>query len=157
MVLTITYMYLHIIIGMDDHIQQVPLHCRVCGQRLTKYRSKQTNSYECKAFLSDLQIALKRWHFCGWCQHTSWTVLHALWAFHGEIYQCHHEGGTSQVYSDPIWVAETWWSIMQGTLYRCALCKHMTWCTGMWALQCLCKWTQQEVNSWQRSSGRHDT
>ena len=51
-------MYMYMIIGMDYHIQQVPLHCRVCGQRLTTYRAKQTTSYECKAFLVDLQIGL---------------------------------------------------------------------------------------------------
>ena len=39
---------------MDYHNQQVPIHCRVCGQRLTKYRGI---SYECKVFSAELKIA----------------------------------------------------------------------------------------------------
>ena len=46
------------IIGMDCHNQQVPIHCRVCGQRLTKYRAKKSIIYECKAFSAELKIAL---------------------------------------------------------------------------------------------------
>ncbi|KAL5487179.1 hypothetical protein EMCRGX_G019751 [Ephydatia muelleri] len=42
---------------MDYHNQQVPIHCRVCGQRLTKYRAKKSISYECKAFSAELKIA----------------------------------------------------------------------------------------------------
>ena len=45
------------IIGMDYHNQQVPIHCRVCGQKLTKYRAKKSISYECKAFSAELKIA----------------------------------------------------------------------------------------------------
>ena len=46
-----------LIIGMDYHNQQVPIHCRVCWQRLTKYRAKKSISYECKAFSAELKIA----------------------------------------------------------------------------------------------------
>ena len=45
------------IIGMYYHNQQVPIHCRVCGQRLTKYRAKKSISYESKAFSALLKIA----------------------------------------------------------------------------------------------------
>ena len=45
------------IVGMDCHNQQVPIHCRVCGQRLTKYRAKKSISYECKVFSAELKIA----------------------------------------------------------------------------------------------------
>ena len=45
------------IIGMDYHNQQVPIHCGVCGQRLTKYRAKKNISYECKVFSAVLKIA----------------------------------------------------------------------------------------------------
>ena len=45
------------IVGMDYHNQQVPIHCRVCGQRLTKYRAKKGISYECKVFSAELKIA----------------------------------------------------------------------------------------------------
>ena len=104
-------MYLYIIIGMDDHIQQVPLHCRVCGQRLTKYRAKQTISNECKAFLADLQIALNvdtsgddvsihPERFCMHCKrsmkrsisaimkgvHHKWTVIQFEWQKHDDLY-----------------------------------------------------------------------
>ena len=44
-------------IGMDYHNQQVPIHCRVCGQRLMKYRAKKSISYECKVFSAELKIA----------------------------------------------------------------------------------------------------
>ena len=39
------------------HNQQVPIHCRVCGQRLMKYRAKKSISYECKVFSAELKIA----------------------------------------------------------------------------------------------------
>ena len=42
------------IIGMHYHNQQVPIHYRVCGQRITKYRAKKR---ECKAFSAELKIA----------------------------------------------------------------------------------------------------
>ena len=45
------------IIGMDYHNQQVPIHCRVYGQRLTKYKVKKGISYECKVFSAELKIA----------------------------------------------------------------------------------------------------
>ena len=44
------------IISMDYH-NKFPIHCRVCGQRLTKYRAKKSISYECKAFSAELKIA----------------------------------------------------------------------------------------------------
>eukprot|EP00731_Ephydatia_muelleri_P000260 Em0001g260a len=40
--------------GMHYHNQQVPIHYRVCGQRITKYRAKKR---ECKAFSAELKIA----------------------------------------------------------------------------------------------------
>ena len=40
---------------MDYHQKQLPLHCRVCGQRLVKRGKKEW--YECKAFAADLHIA----------------------------------------------------------------------------------------------------
>ncbi|KAL5515236.1 hypothetical protein EMCRGX_G000374 [Ephydatia muelleri] len=39
---------------MHYHNQQVPIHYRVCGQRITKYRAKKR---ECKAFSAELKIA----------------------------------------------------------------------------------------------------
>ena len=47
-------LHVYMIIGMHYHNQQVSIHCRVCGQRLTKYRAKKR---ECKAFSAELKIA----------------------------------------------------------------------------------------------------
>ena len=41
---------------MNYHIKQLPLHCRVCGQRLMTRKHKK-EIHECKAFAADLQIA----------------------------------------------------------------------------------------------------
>ena len=41
---------------MDFHIKQLPLHCRVCGQRLMTRKHKK-EIHECKAFAADLQTA----------------------------------------------------------------------------------------------------
>ena len=38
-------------------LPQPTIHCRVCGQRLTKYRAKKSISYESKAFSAELKIA----------------------------------------------------------------------------------------------------
>ncbi|KAL5497563.1 hypothetical protein EMCRGX_G014056 [Ephydatia muelleri] len=44
--------------GMNYQIEQVPMCCRVCGQRLwTPNQSKAKHSYECNAFTVDLKIA----------------------------------------------------------------------------------------------------
>ncbi|KAL5463749.1 hypothetical protein EMCRGX_G032678 [Ephydatia muelleri] len=43
--------------GMDYHIEQVAMCCRVCGQKLWKSKAKQKISYECNAFTADLKIA----------------------------------------------------------------------------------------------------
>ena len=45
------------IIDMDYHSEQVPLHCRVCGQRLSKYRARKRTKYVCKTFSAELKIA----------------------------------------------------------------------------------------------------
>ena len=50
-------MYVYMNIGMDYQNQQVPIHYRVCGQRLTKYGAKKSISYESKAFSAELKIA----------------------------------------------------------------------------------------------------
>ena len=42
---------------MDYHKQHIPIHYRVCGQRITKYRAKKSISYESKAFSAELKIA----------------------------------------------------------------------------------------------------
>eukprot|EP00731_Ephydatia_muelleri_P002310 Em0001g2310a len=42
--------------GMDYHTEQLPLHCRVCGKRLTKSGQKKS-TYECKGFADDLLTA----------------------------------------------------------------------------------------------------
>ena len=44
------------IIGMDYNFQQVPIHCRVCGQKLTKYRAKKRTSSECITFSAELKL-----------------------------------------------------------------------------------------------------
>ena len=55
---TLWFCPIHINIkGMDYNFQQVPIHCRVCGQRLTKYRAKKRTSSECIAFSAELKIA----------------------------------------------------------------------------------------------------
>ena len=40
-------LYMNMIIGMEYHIQQVPMHCRVCGLRLKKTREKPNTCYHC--------------------------------------------------------------------------------------------------------------
>ena len=43
---------------MDYNNQHVPIHCRVYGQKLTKYGQRRVFiSYECKAFSAELKIA----------------------------------------------------------------------------------------------------
>ena len=50
--------YKHYMYGpMDYNFQQVPIYCRVCGQRLTKYRAIKRTSSECIAFSAELKIA----------------------------------------------------------------------------------------------------
>ena len=82
-----TYMY--VITGMDYHIQQVPKHCRVCGQRLRMRIHKQTASYDCKTFTDNLQIAfsintstddisIHPERFCICCKHSMQRTIHAL-------------------------------------------------------------------------------
>ena len=44
------------IIGMDYYNQHVPIHYRVCGQRITATKSI---SYECKEFSAELKIAFE--------------------------------------------------------------------------------------------------
>ena len=51
----------YIIIGMNYHIEQVPLCCRVFGQRLWKFKAKQKISYEYNAFTADLKIDKHLW------------------------------------------------------------------------------------------------
>ena len=63
------------IIGMDYHNQQVPIHCRVYGQRLTKYRAKKSMSYECKTLSAELKIAFDI----------------AMSALNAENHQCHQK------------------------------------------------------------------
>ena len=53
----VVVMHAYMIIGMDYHNQQAPIHCRVCGQRLTKCRALKSISYECKAFSAELKTA----------------------------------------------------------------------------------------------------
>ena len=48
--------YKYMYIRMNYHIKQLPLHCRVCGHRVIKRKSKK-EIYECKAFAADLQLA----------------------------------------------------------------------------------------------------
>ena len=47
----------YMIIGMDYHIEQVPMCCRVCEQRLWKSKAKQKIIYECNAYIAALKIA----------------------------------------------------------------------------------------------------
>ena len=85
------------IIGMNYHIEQVPLCCRVCGLRLWKFKAKQKISYEYNAFTADLKIDKHLWelmsthirpgllqctlfeqynNMTSWCEHFSacvWT------------------------------------------------------------------------------------
>ena len=90
------------IIGMDYHNQQVPIHCRVCGQRLTKYRAKKSISYECKAFSAELKIAFDintsgddvNIHPEMFCMHCE--------ALTAENHLCHHKGSASQMCCDLI-------------------------------------------------------
>ena len=74
--------YKYMYIRMDYHIKQLPLHCRVCGHRVIKRKSKK-EIYECKAFAADLQLAFSintltdnpqvhPEHFCKCC-HLSMT------------------------------------------------------------------------------------
>ncbi|KAL5478035.1 hypothetical protein EMCRGX_G024910 [Ephydatia muelleri] len=74
--------YKYMYIRMDYHIKQLPLHCRVCGHRVIKRKSKK-EIYECKAFAADLQLAFSintltdnpqvhPEHFCKSC-HLSMT------------------------------------------------------------------------------------
>ena len=88
------------IIGMDYHNQQVPIHCRVGGQRLTKYRAKKSISYECKAlFSAELKIAFDintsgddvNIHPEMFCMHCN-----------AENHLCHHKGSASQMCCDLI-------------------------------------------------------
>ena len=69
---------------MDYHQKQLPLHCRVCGQRLVKRKEW----YECKAFAADLHIAFPLTpltddpqvhpeHFCHCCHHSMQRVISA--------------------------------------------------------------------------------
>ena len=51
----------YIIIGMNYPIEQVPLCCRVCGQRLWKFKAKQKISYEYNAFTADLKRDKHLW------------------------------------------------------------------------------------------------
>ena len=71
---------------MDYHIKQLPLHCRVCGQRLMSRKHKK-EIHECKAFAADLQIAFAintntdnaqvyPEHFCH-CYHTMQRIISA--------------------------------------------------------------------------------
>ena len=69
----------HDFIGMDYHIQQVAIHCRVCGQRLTKTKEKPKISYQCKAFSAEpleatslVMIATYSLHerLCICCKHS---------------------------------------------------------------------------------------
>ena len=50
-------LYMNMIIGMEYHIQQVPMHFRVCGLRLKKTREKPNTCYHCKVFSAELKIA----------------------------------------------------------------------------------------------------
>ena len=72
---------------MDYHIKQLPLHCRVCGQRLMTRKHKK-EIHECKAFAADLQIAFAintntdnaqvyPEHFCHCCYHTMQRIISA--------------------------------------------------------------------------------
>ena len=88
----------YMIIGMHYHNQQVPIHYRVCGQRLTKYRTKKSISYECKAFSAELKIAFDI--------DTSWddvNVYPEMFCMHYKLSMlCHHKGSASQMCSDTI-------------------------------------------------------
>ena len=77
----------YMIIGMDYHNQQVPIHCRVCGQRLTKYRAKKGISYECKVFSAELKIA-----FDIDTSGDDVNIHQAMSALNAENHQCHRKG-----------------------------------------------------------------
>ena len=79
----------YMIIGMDYHIEQVPMCCRVCGQRLWKSKAKQKISYECNAFTADLKIAFDidtsgddvnthPGRFCLLCKHSMERIISAI-------------------------------------------------------------------------------
>ena len=72
---------------MDYHTKQLLLHCRVCGHRVMKRKSKR-QTYECKAFAAHLQIAFSintltdnpQVHperFCLCCHHSMQRVISA--------------------------------------------------------------------------------
>ena len=77
------------IIDMDYHIDQVPMCCRVCGQRLWKSKAKRKISYECNAFTADLKIAFDidtsgddvnthPGRFCLLCKHSMERTISAI-------------------------------------------------------------------------------
>ena len=76
-------LHVYMIIGMDYHNQQVPIHCRVCGQRLTKYRAKKSTGYECKVFSADIDtsgddVNIHPEMFCKQCQLSMQRTIFAI-------------------------------------------------------------------------------
>ena len=71
---------------MDYHQKQLPLHCRVCGQRLVKRGKKEW--YECKAFAADLHIAFTINTLTDNPQVHPATFLPLLSPFNAKGYQC---------------------------------------------------------------------
>ena len=86
---------------MDCHNQQVPIHCRVCGQRLTKCGAKKRTSYECKVFSAELNKAFGI-DTSGDDVNNHPDVFQAMTAINAENHQCHHKGSPLQMYSDCI-------------------------------------------------------
>ena len=74
------------IIGMEYHIQQVPMYCRVCG---LKTREKPNTFYHCKVFSAELKIAfsidtsgddarIQPESFCICCRHSMQRITKGL-------------------------------------------------------------------------------
>ena len=103
------------IIGMDYHIEQVPMCCRVCGQSCGNPKQSK-RSYECNASTADLKIAfdintsgddVNTHHesFCLLCKHLMERTISAIMK------------GVPQVYTRQcISVAQTYISSMQGII-----------------------------------------
>ena len=95
-------LHVYVIIGMDYHNQQVPIRCRVCGQRLTKYRAKKSISYECQIFSAELKIAFDI-DTCGDDVNIHPEMFcNAMSALNAENHQCHRKGSPLQMCSDRI-------------------------------------------------------
>ena len=111
---------------MDFHIKQLPLHCRVCGQRLMTRKHKK-EIHECKAFAADLQTAFSintntdnaqvyPEHFCHCCHHTMQRIISA------RVGGVHHRCALTPF----VWEAHTNEGCKVHTVYTTGICFYAT-------------------------------